>query len=244
LLRFRLLFFVATSFCLPAFLSAQGLPTGSAIYSLNFSGQPCGTISTSITPTANGFSLMAKAKLQIDKTPFAFSRDGVIDRALNPVRESLNGAVNGSAVLFSLNSTAGKYAIQISANGKQYSNNLAQHEHAVFLPDFDPAAIQVLVTKIATNQSVWVLIPKQTGLLYALQVAHKPQVQGTLDGKPIAVQHLSITIAGANSDLFTTATGLFLQEEIPQQGFALIRNGFKLSAPSTSGPAPSAAPSQ
>jgi hypothetical protein len=242
LLRLRTLFFVAISLSLPTFLKAQSLPTGPATYALDLSGHPCGTISTNINPTSNGYALATTAKLQINTTPFAFSRNGVIDRQLNPVKETLNGAVNGSAVLFALNTAAGKYAINISANGKQYSNSLAQHAHTVFLPDFDPVAVQVLITTLATNQSVWVLIPKQTGLLYPVQVAQKPQTQGTLDGKSVTVRHISVTIAGVSSDIFSTPTGLFLQEETPQQGFALVRNGFKLVAPTTGAPSASTPP--
>lgn len=212
---------------------AQSIPTGTSSYTLNLNGKSCGKIASSITASNSGYSLRTTAKLQIGTTPFAFSRSGSVDRQLNPIEEILNGSVNGSAVVFGLDASGGKYNIKISANGKQYSNTLIPHPHMVFLPDFDPAALQTLVTEIATYQNIWVVIPKQTGLLYSVQVVKHSPGQGTLDGKPITVQHFTVTISGISSDLFASAAGLFLQQETPEQGFALIRDGFVLTPSST-----------
>lgn len=239
----RLLLVASVLFGLHISSIAQNIPAGSSSYTLNLSGKPCGKISSSITPGANGYTLKTIAKLQIGDTPFAFSRTGSIDRQLNPVEEILSGSVNGKAVVFGLDASAGKYNIRISANGKQYSNTLSPHAHTVFLPDFDPAAAQILVTEIATNQEVWVLIPKQTGLLNTVQTVKHSLKQGTLDGRQIGVQHFTVTIAGVSSDIFATTTGLLLQQETPEQGFALIRDGFELT-PSTTDTTPSDPPSQ
>jgi hypothetical protein len=176
--------------------------------------------------------LTSKAKLQLDKTQFAFSREGAATQQLNITKESLSGTVNGSAVLFNVTAVNGKYSIQISANGKQYSYNLDQHPHTVFLPDFDPAALQVLATEMVTNTDLWVLVPKQTGLLYPVKLENKPQEKGTLNGQSVPVIHKTATINGEAYDLFTTDAGLLVQVEIAQQGFALIRDGFQLR-PST-----------
>lgn len=237
MLRIRALLFVALLFCLPLLLKAQSLPTGSSTYSLTLNGKLCGKISSNIASSADGYSLTTTAKLQIDNTPFNFSRNGMIDRQLHPVEEILNGSVDGSAVVFGVDASEGKYNIKVSANGKQSSNTLAPHPHTVFLPDFDPIAMQVLVTNIITNKDVWALIPKQTGLLYAIQITERPQEQGTLDGKPVAVRHVTATIAGVASEVFSTMNGLFVQQETPEQGFALVRDGFKLTPSATTKPA-------
>lgn len=241
-LRFRLLLF-ALFLSLPACLMAQNIPMGSSSYTLNLNGKSCGKISSSITATENGYSLKTAARLQIGSTPFAFSRSGSVDKQLNPQEEILNGSVNGSAVVFGLDASGGKYNIRISANGKQYSNTLASHPHTVFLPDFDPAAAQLIVTETATYQNIWVLIPKKTGLLDSVQVVKHSPGKGTLDGKAISVQHFTVTISGLSSDIFATTTGLFLQQETPEQGFALIRDGFVLT-PSSTAPATGSTPSK
>jgi len=45
------------------------------------------------------------------------------------------------------------------------------------------------------------------------------------------VHHLIATIAGAGTDLFSGPENQLLQAELPQQGFSLVRKGFKLTPP-------------
>lgn len=226
---YRLCLSVAALICLPLSVAAQSIPTGPSLFTVNLNGKSCGKISSSITPSSSGYTLKTTAKLQLGQTSFAFSRSGTVDRQLHPVEEIVNGTLNGSAVLFGLQATTSQYNIKISANGQEYSNTLATHPHTVFLPDFDAAALQMLVTDMSANQDVWAVIPKQKGILASVQVVKHSQVQGTLSGKPIPVQHLTVTISGLSSEIFTATNGLLLQQETPEQGFALIRDGFQLT---------------
>jgi hypothetical protein len=81
------------------------------------------------------------------------------------------------------------------------------------------------------NRDLWAIIPKQAGTIEPVKLATYPDEQGTLDGKPVTVHHLIATIAGNTTDLFAGPENQLLQAELPQEGFALVRNGFVLTPP-------------
>jgi hypothetical protein len=128
---------------------------------------------------------------------------------------------------------AAQLLLNISASGKSSTTRLAAHAGAVFLPDFDPGALETLLALAVTqnNRDLWVILPKNAGSIEPVQLATYSDQEGTLDGKPITVHHLVATIAGANMDLFSGPENQLLQAELPQAGFALIRNGFVLKPP-------------
>jgi hypothetical protein len=147
--------------------------------------------------------------------------------------------VNGSVVNVIAKPDATNFLLNISANGRASTSRLAFHTAAVFLPDFDPGALQTLLLLAASQngRELWAIIPKQAGSVEAVQVATYAEEQGTLDGKPIAVQHLAATIAGEETDLFAGPDNQLVQAELPQPGFALVRKGFVLTPPKRA-PAP------
>jgi hypothetical protein len=104
---------------------------------------------------------------------------------------------------------------------------------AVFLPDFDPGALETLLALAVANNNrdLWAILPKNAGTIESVQLATYSDEQGTLDGRAIAVHHLVATIAGANTDLFSGPGNQLLQAELPQAGFALVRKGFVLKPP-------------
>ncbi len=69
-------------------------------------------------------------------------------------------------------------------------------------------------------------------------LATYPDEEGTLDGKPIAVHHLVATIAGATTHLFSGPENQLLQAELPQEGFALVLDGFVLKPSAKAGAPP------
>jgi hypothetical protein len=103
----------------------------------------------------------------------------------------------------------------------------------VFLPDFDPGALETLLALAVqqNNRDLWVIIPKNAGSIEPVELATYPDQEGTLNGKPIAVHHLLATIAGAGTDLFSGPDNQLLQAELPMEGFALVRKGFVLTPP-------------
>jgi hypothetical protein len=145
----------------------------------------------------------------------------------------VSATVNGEAVNVVAAPDAAQFLLNISASGKSSTTRLAAHPGAVFLADFDPGALETLLTLAVTqnNRDLWAILPKGAGSMEPVQLATYPDQQGTLDGKPITVHHLVATIAGANTELFSGPENELLQAELPQEGFALIRKGFQLNPP-------------
>jgi hypothetical protein len=127
-----------------------------------------------------------------------------------------------------------------SANGKTTNTPLPAHAGAVFLPDFDPGAFETLLALAVArnNRDLWAIIPKREGSIEPIRLATTADEQGTLDGKPIVVHHLVATIAGEDTELFSGPENQLLQAELPEKGYALVRNGFVLTPPAKAGAAP------
>jgi hypothetical protein len=154
----------------------------------------------------------------------------------------LSATVNGSAVNVTGKPDAANFLLNISANGRSTTTRLTAHSAPVFLPDFDPGGLQTLLT-LAANQNgrdLWAILPKQAGSIESVQLATYADEHGTLDGNAVAVHHLVATIAGGQTDLFSSPDNQLVQAELPQQGFSLIRNGFVLAPPKR----PAAPPTQ
>jgi len=158
--------------------------------------------------------------------------------AANQLRHvQLSAIVNGEAVNVTAAPDAAQLLLNVSANGSSSTARLDAHAEAVFLPDFDPGALETLLTLGVSNNNrdLWAVLPKQSGAAPAsvnpIQLATYADEQGTLDGKPIPVHHLVATIAGATTDIFSGPENQLLQAELPQEGFALIRKGFVLTPP-------------
>ena len=156
----------------------------------------------------------------------------------------LSAVVNGSAVNVTADpepkSDQAQILLTISANGRATTTRWPRTPRAVFLPDFDPGALETLLALAVArnNRDLWAIIPKKAGSIAPIQLATYADEQGTLDGKPIVVHHLVATIAGAATDLFSGPENQLLQAELPQQGFALVRKGFVLTPPAKPGAPP------
>ena len=132
------------------------------------------------------------------------------------------------------------YLLNTSANGHTTATRLPLHSAAVFLPDFDPGALETLLAVAVTrnNRDLWAIIPKKAGSIEPIQLATYADEKGTLDGKPVVVHHLVATIAGSETDLFSGPENQLLQAEFPQIGYALIRKGFILTPSAKPGAPP------
>ena len=133
--------------------------------------------------------------------------------------------MNGSAVNVTAAPDSAQLLLNVSANGRSSTARLAEYPAAVFLPDFDPGALETLLALAVTrnNRDLWAIIPKQTGSepgsVAPIELATYADEQGTQNGKPITVHHLVATIAGAKTDLFSGPENQLLQAELPQEGF-------------------------
>ena len=200
-------------------------------------GHPVGTASFNFVATQDGFNSTSLVRVSMKGLEYSLSKTEELspDNELKHVQ--LSALVNGSAVNVVAAPDSAQLLLNVSANGRSSTARLAQHPTAIFLPDFDPGALETLLTLGVTRdgRDLWAILPKQSGTepgsVAAIELATYKDEAGTLDGVPIAVHHLVATIAGARTDLFSGPENQLLQAELPQTGFALVRKGFILKPP-------------
>ena len=216
----------------------------SATFALSQNGKPVGTASFTFTSQPAGIESTSLVRVNMQGLNYSLSKTEELSPANILLHVQLSAIVNSSAVNVVAKPDGAQFLINISADGRAATTRLDAHQSTVFIPDFDPGALQTLLTiAIANNnRDLWAIIPKQAGSISPIQLATYPDEQGTLEAKPITVHHLIATIAGASTDLFSGPENQLLQAELPQQGFALVRKGFVLTPP-TKPLAPPPAPS-
>lgn len=213
----------------------------SGSFQIALHGHSVGTASFQFAPTARGYHSSSLVHVTMKGLDYALSKSERLTAANHLVHAELSATVNGSAATAMAQPQDGHILLSMSANGRTVRANLAEHEGAVLLPDFDPGALETLLALAVeqNNRDLWAIIPKQSGSIVPVQLATFADMRGTLNGKGLTVHHLEATISGAKTELFSGPENQLLQAELPQQGFALVRNGFVLQPP---GKAPNAPP--
>jgi hypothetical protein len=212
-------------------------------------GKQVGDATVTFRPTAKGFESTSIVHVSMQGLNYAISKDEELTAANQLNHAQLSATVNNTAVSLTATRDNAQFLLNVSANGRSSTLRLASHPAAVFLPDFDPGALDTLLALAATQNSrdLWAIIPKQTGAqagaIEPVQLVTYADEAGTLDGKPVTVHHLVATIGGAKTDLFSGPANQLLQGELPQVGFAVVRKGFVLTPPRKAG-APPATPPQ
>ena len=207
-------------------------------------GQPVGTATVTFSADAKGYDTTSIVHVAMQGLNYNFSKTERLSPANHLRHVQLSATVNNSAVNLTAARDAGQILLNVSANGRSSTTRLASHPAAVFLPDFDPGAFDTLLALAVTqnNRGLWAIIPKksgtQDGSIVPVQLATYADLEGTLDGKPVAVHHLEATIGVSKSELFSGPQNQLLQAELPQQGFALVRKGFVLTPPAKPGAPP------
>jgi hypothetical protein len=234
---------VIVLFSIPAAVSAQA---GS--FSVSQNGKPVGTAKFSFTANpSGGFDSTSTVRVKMQGLDYAFSKTEELSASRALVHDQLSATINGSAVNVMAKPDGAQLLMNISANGRGKTTQLAAHDRAIFLPDFDAGALETLlaVAEKKNNRDLWAIIPKQAGSVEAVRLATYPDEQGTLNGIPITVHHLVATIAGSDTDLFSGPENQLLQAELPQDGFAVVRDGFVLKPPAKApAPPPAVNPAQ
>jgi hypothetical protein len=227
------LFPVSGVFALILAVLAPAAPAQSASFQVAQHGHAVGTASFVFTTTANGYNSSSLVKVTMDGLDYALSKNERLSQANQLQHAQLSAIVNGEAVSVVAATDSAQFLLNISASGKSSTTRLDKHPGAVFLPDFDPGSLETLLalSVVRNNRDLWAILPKNAGSIEPVQLATYPDQEGTLEGKAIMVHHLVATIAGANMDLFSGPENQLLQAELPQNGFALIRNGFVLNPP-------------
>lgn len=218
-------------------MTLAALPSSARAQSGSFEvaqhGHAVGTASFKFVSTPQGYDSTSLVKVAMEGLDYALSKDEQLSPANQLDDVQLSATVNGEAVSVVAKPDSAQLLMNISAQGKNTTTRLDAHSGSVFMPDFDPGALETLLALAAANNNrdLWAILPKEAGTIEPVQLATYADQEGTLDGKHIAVHHLVATIAGANTDLFSGPENQLLQAELPQEGFALIRKGFVLNPP-------------
>jgi hypothetical protein len=209
----------------------------SGSFQIALHGHIVGDASFRFTATPNGYDSTSVVRVAMQGLHYALSKTERLTSANRLCRVLLSAVVNSSAVTVTAKPGSAQFLVNISADGRGATTRLPAHPGAVFLPDFDPGALETLLALAVerNDRDLWAILPKKSGSqpasIQPIELVTYPDQKGTLDGKPIAVHHLIATIAGAHTDLFSGPENQLLQAELPQQGFALIRKGFVLTPP-------------
>lgn len=209
-------------------------PAQSGSFDVAQNGHAVGTASFQFTATPQGYDSASMVRVAMKGLDYALSKTEQLSSANHLKHVQLSATVNGSAVnVVAAPDAAEQILLNTSADGHSTTTRLDGHAGAVFLPDFDPGALETLLALAVTQngRGLWAILPKDAGSIEPVRLATYADQQGTLDGKAIAVHHLVATIAGADTDLFSGPEDQLLQAELPQQGFALVRKGFVLTPP-------------
>jgi hypothetical protein len=208
-------------------------PTEDASFTVSQHGKPVGTASFHFAVTADGYDSSSVVRVSMQGLDYALSKNEELSSANELRHVQLSATVNNQAVHISAKPDAAQVLMNISANGRSSTTRLDAHGNAVFVPDFDPGALETLLALAVShnNRDLWAIVPKQAGSVASISLATYADEQGTLEDKAITVHHLVATISGAHTDLFFGPESQLLQAELPQAGFALVRKGFVLKPP-------------
>jgi len=208
-------------------------PAQSGDFTVSQDGQSVGTATFNVTSAPEGCNSTSVVRVSMQGLEYQLSKTEKLSSANQLQHVQLSATVNDTAVNVTAKPDSAQILINISANGRASTTRLDAHNLAVFLPDFDPGALETLLTLAVANNNrdLWAIVPKQAGSIQPIQLATYADQQGTLDGKPITVHHLIATVADSATDLFSGPENQLLQAELPQQGFALVRKGFVLTPP-------------
>jgi hypothetical protein len=204
-----------------------------ANFTVSQHGKPVGTASFHIAAVADSYASTSVVRVEMQGLNYALSKTEELSSANALKHVQLSATVNDQAVSVVAKPDAAQVLMNISANGRSTTSRLDGHQAAVFLPDFDPGALQTLLALAVShnNRDLWAIVPKQAGSVVPISLATYADEQGTFDSKAIVVHHVVATISGANTDLFFGPESQLLQAELPQEGFALVRKGFVLKPP-------------
>ena len=225
-----------------AFCAAAKAQSGE--FTVSQHGHPVGTAFFHFAASPQGYSSTSVVRIAMQGLDYSLSKTELLSQANHLRNVQLSATVNGSAVNVTAAPDAAQILLNVSADGRSSTMRIDPHPAAVFLPDFDPGALETLLALAVAgnNGDLWAIIPKQSGSqigsIQAIQLATYADEKGTLDGKPVIVHHLVAMIAGAATHLFSGPENQLLQAELPQQGFALVRKGFVLTPPAKAGAAP------
>ena len=228
-------------------LSSAVAQSGSFVIAQN--GTAVGKAEFNIASTPRGYDSTSFVHLDMKGLSYSLSKTETLSASRHLRHVQVSATLNNAAVNMTASAGTAQFLLNVSAGGKDSSTQLTLHPAAVFLPDFDPGALETLLAVAVTrnNRDLWAILPKkstapdgtvQDASIASVELATYAEEQGTLDSKPITVHHLVANISGAKTEIFSGPDNQLLQAELPQSGFALVRTGFVLTPPTKPGAPP------
>lgn len=106
----------------------------------------------------------------------------------------------------------------------------------IVAPDYDPSAIQVLLTSALAHphgDHLYLLAvpasgPRSANNALYVTIADPTDTTGTLDGKPVALKHYALGWNKAKGDLYADANGTLMEANIGTIGVRYVRTKFAL----------------
>lgn len=225
--------FLAGSLALAVAGGARLAAAQSGDFLVSQNGHTVGTASFQFSGNTDGYESTSVVKVSMQGLDYALSKTEELDVSNHVRHVILSGTVNGTAVNVVGKPDGVNFLLNTSANGLSSTSRLDLRPASVFLPDFDPGALETLLALAVQqgNRDLWAIIPKEAGSVNAIQLATYPDELGTLDGRAIVVHHLIATIGNEQTELFSGPENQLLQAELEGPGFALVRKGFVLTPP-------------
>ncbi len=220
---------------------ATGLASAQS-FQISQNGQNVGTAGLSVKPASGGFGVTSWTKIKMPGLDYSFSQNESLDGGYQLKSSQLDGSVNGTKATVTTAPQGQQLVMKINAGGKVINTPLAFHPQAVFFPDFDPAALQMVLSvgALHNNRDLWAIIPKQTGSISAMRIATKPDEQGALNGQQSPIHHITVTTDADTIEIFSNPSNQLMQAEWSDEGFAMVRQGFVLTPPARPRTAPPA----
>ena len=202
-------------------------------FQISQNGQNVGTAGLSVKSSNGQVTSTSWTKIKMPGLDYSFQENESMDGGYQLKSAQLDGSVNGTKATVSAAPQGQQLAIKINANGKVINTPLAFHPQAVFFPDFDPAALQTVLSlgALRNNRDLWGIIPKQAGSVTGLRIATKPDEQGTLNGQQTPIHHYTVTSDADTIEIFSNPSNQLMQAEWTDEGFAMVRQGFVLTPP-------------
>jgi hypothetical protein len=171
--------------------SAPAASAQSASFIVSQHGKSVGKASFNFTASSSGYDSTALVIINMKGLDYSLSKTERLSPANHLRHVQLSAAVNGSAVNISAapDPVSGQSPIllDISANGHSTTTSLPAHPAAVFLPDFDPGALETLLALAVArnNRDLWAIIPKKEGSVVPIQLATYADEQGRQRNGPL-----------------------------------------------------------
>lgn len=208
--------------------------TAPAKFTLELQGRNIGKADYAFQRSSYGYKLTAHYEFNV---PVAVSatRQAEFNKYWEELAETTNLDVAQTKQSYSLSPKKDRRSLtfKASAGGQDIHQDFPVQPSTVVLANFDPSGVQVLVnTQISTlgRDSYRCFVPSGTGSMLGCVVTGVAGATGTLDGKPVKLQHWTLALATTTMDIYAAENGDLMQSSVSSQALSYTRVGFHLNA--------------